>query len=242
MGSLHNAACRIYDAKRLIGRKFSDTVVQGDMQLWPFKVYKGTADKPVLKVQHEGKTKEYAPQQISSMVLARMKKFAEDFLDGGVTQAVITVPAYFNDAQRSATVEAGKIAGLEVLRIISEPVAAALTYGLQRHHVGKSKVVIYDLGGGTCDVSALEIEGGDFNVLAKDGDTHLGGEDFDRCLVDHFVQVLKPSTAMLMFSPHPSAAVPCRQRHPQNVSSRLSAWVLDVAMHIWQRTFKCTNS
>lgn len=169
--------------------------------MWPFTVIEGQADKPLLRVQHEGQTKTFAPQQISSMLLARLKKYAEDFVDSEVTKAVITVPAYFNDSQRSATMEAGKIAGLDVLRIISEPVAAALTYGLQHQKSGKKKVLIYDLGGGTCDVSILDINGGQFNVLAKAGDTHLGGEDFDKCLVDHLLQVLLHSACCLHRQP-----------------------------------------
>lgn len=155
----------------------------------PFTVHEGNSDTPMLRVTHDGHTKSYAPQQISAMVLTRMKKFAEDSLGDEVTKAVITVPAYFNDAQRNATIEAGRIAGLEVLRVISEPVAAALTYGLQQRREGSRKVLVYDLGGGTCDVSILIIDGQDLKVLAKDGDTHLGGEDFDKCLVDHFVKV-----------------------------------------------------
>mmetsp|Transcript_7942 Transcript_7942/g.7096 ORF Transcript_7942/g.7096 Transcript_7942/m.7096 type:complete len:660 (-) Transcript_7942:121-2100(-) len=185
-----NATNTVFDAKRLIGRKFTDTVVQSDMKHWPFKVTEGVGGKPVINVTFKGESKTFAPEEISSMVLIKMKEISEAYLGREVKNAVITVPAYFNDAQRQATKDAGVIAGLNVLRIINEPTAAAIAYGLDKK--GKEKnVLIFDLGGGTFDVSLLTIEEGIFEVKATAGDTHLGGEDFDNRLVDYFVQEFK---------------------------------------------------
>ncbi|EJT46404.1 heat shock protein 70 [Trichosporon asahii var. asahii CBS 2479] len=180
----------VFDAKRLIGRKFSDPEVQSDMKHWPFKVIdKGT--KPYIQVEYRGEQKQFSPEEISSMVLIKMKETAEAYLGGTVSKAVITVPAYFNDSQRQATKDAGTISGLEVLRIINEPTAAAIAYGLDKKTEGEKNVLIFDLGGGTFDVSLLTIEEGIFEVKATAGDTHLGGEDFDNRLVNHFVQEFK---------------------------------------------------
>ena len=185
-----NAANTVFDAKRLIGRKFDDPVVQADIKHWPFKVKSGVAGKPTIEVTFKGEVKTFAAEEISSMVLVKMKEIAEAYLGRDVKNAVITVPAYFNDAQRQATKDAGAISGLNVLRIINEPTAAAIAYGLDKK--GKEKnVLIFDLGGGTFDVSLLTIEEGIFEVKATAGDTHLGGEDFDNRLVDHFVQEFK---------------------------------------------------
>ncbi len=185
-----NAANTVFDAKRLIGRKFDDPVVQADIKHWPFKVKSGIAGKPTIEVTFKGEVKTFAAEEISSMVLVKMKEIAEAYLGRDVKNAVITVPAYFNDAQRQATKDAGAISGLNVLRIINEPTAAAIAYGLDKK--GKEKnVLIFDLGGGTFDVSLLTIEEGIFEVKATAGDTHLGGEDFDNRLVDHFVQEFK---------------------------------------------------
>jgi heat shock protein 1/8 len=185
-----NAANTVFDAKRLIGRKFDDPVVQSDMKHWPFKVKSGAGGKPTIEVKFKGETKQFAPEEISSMVLMKMKEIAEAYLGREVKNAVITVPAYFNDSQRQATKDAGAIAGLNVLRIINEPTAAAIAYGLDKK--GKEEnVLIFDLGGGTFDVSLLTIDEGIFEVKATAGDTHLGGEDFDNRLVDHFVQEFK---------------------------------------------------
>merc|ERR550519_1459244 len=183
----------VFDAKRLIGRKFNDPVVQKDMEHWPFKVVKGTQDRPQIEVTYKGETKRFFAEEISSMVLVKMKETAEAFLGKNVNKAVITVPAYFNDAQRQATKDAGRIAGLEVLRIINEPTAAAIAYGLDKSaRDGQEKnVLIFDLGGGTFDVSLLTIDDGVFEVKATAGDTHPGGEDFDNVLVDHFVKEFK---------------------------------------------------
>jgi L1 cell adhesion molecule like protein len=177
----------IFDAKRLIGRRFDDHVVQSDMKHWSFKVVNG-GGKPKIQAPYKGETKVFTPEEISSMVLTKMKETAEAYLGARVKDAVITVPAYFNDAQRQATKDAGRIAGLNVLRIINEPTAAALAYGLDKNLKGEKNVLIFDLGGGTFDVSVLTIdEGSIFEVRSTAGDTHLGGEDFDNRMVNHFV-------------------------------------------------------
>ena len=192
-----NPTNTVFDAKRLIGRRFSDQVVQDDMKHWPFKVVQRDGDKPFIQVQYLGDTKTFAPEEISAMVLLKMKETAEAFLGKPVDSAVVTVPAYFNDAQRQATKDAGTIAGLNVKRIINEPTAAAIAYGLDRQKGGGEKnVLIFDLGGGTFDVSLLTIEDGIFEVKATAGDTHLGGEDFDNRLVNHFVQEFKKKTKL----------------------------------------------
>ena len=184
----------VFDAKRLIGRKFQDAAVQDDIKHWPFKVKAGADQKPMIEVQYKGETKDFQPEQISSMILVKMKETAEAFLGKDVKNAVVTVPAYFNDSQRQATKDAGVIAGLNVLRIINEPTAAAIAYGLDKKTSGgtaERNVMIFDLGGGTFDVSLLTIEEGIFEVKATAGDTHLGGEDFDNRLVNHFVTEFK---------------------------------------------------
>jgi len=182
----------VFDAKRLIGRKFNDPVVQKDMEHWPFKVTEGPQGRPVISVTFKGEQKEFFAEEISAMVLQKMKQTAEASLGRKVAKAVITVPAYFNDAQRQATKDAGHIAGLEVLRIINEPTAAAIAYGLDNADETEEKnVLIFDLGGGTFDVSLLTIDEGIFQVLATAGDTHLGGEDFDNRLVEFCIQDFK---------------------------------------------------
>eukprot|EP00397_Hematodinium_sp_SG-2012_P027565 GEMP01028971.1.p1 GENE.GEMP01028971.1~~GEMP01028971.1.p1 ORF type:complete len:532 (+),score=133.54 GEMP01028971.1:17-1612(+) len=173
-----NPKMTVFDAKRLIGRKFDEAAVQQDMKLWPFKVVRGKDNKCLIEVPVKGVNKRFHPEEISSMVLARMKEVAEQNVGHEVTEAVITVPAYFNDAQRQATKDAGAIAGLKVLRIINEPTAAALAYGLDKRSKDLMNVLVYDLGGGTFDVSLLELEGGVIEVKATAGDTRLGGEDF----------------------------------------------------------------
>lgn len=183
----------VFDAKRLICRRFSDAPVQSDMKLWPFKVLSGPGDKPMIEVNYKGEKKQFSPEEISSMVLSKMREIAEAFLGQSVKNAVVTVPAYFNDSQRQATKDAGLIAGLNVLRIINEPTAAAIAYGLDKKasSTREKNVLIFDLGGGTFDVSILTIEEGIFEVKATAGDTHLGGEDFDNRMVNHFVQEFK---------------------------------------------------
>ncbi|KAI1353261.1 heat shock protein 70 family [Xylaria sp. FL0043] len=185
-----NPANTVFDAKRLIGRKFADPEVQADMKHFPFKII-DKGGKPVIEVEFKGEIKHFTPEEISSMVLTKMRETAEAYLGGTVNNAVITVPAYFNDAQRQATKDAGLIAGLNVLRIINEPTAAAIAYGLDKKVEGERNVLIFDLGGGTFDVSLLTIEEGIFEVKSTAGDTHLGGEDFDNRLVNHFVTEFK---------------------------------------------------
>lgn len=180
----------IFDAKRLIGRKFTDSTVQSDMKHWPFKVIERDG-KPRIEVEYKTEKKSFTPEEISSMVLTKMKEIAEAYLGRKVTEAVVTVPAYFNDAQRQATKDAGVIAGLNVLRIINEPTAAAIAYGLDKKTTKEKNILIFDLGGGTFDVSVLVIEDGVFEVKSTAGDTHLGGEDFDNRLVSHLVQEFK---------------------------------------------------
>nr|QRW27845.1 heat shock 70 kDa protein cognate 3 [Phaedon cochleariae] len=180
----------VFDAKRLIGRDFSDATVQHDIKLFPFKVIE-KSEKPHIQVETSQGDKVFAPEEISAMVLGKMKETAEAYLGKNVTNAVITVPAYFNDSQRQATKDAGTISGLQILRIINEPTAAAIAYGLDKKGQGERNVLIFDLGGGTFDVSILTIEDGIFEVKSTAGDTHLGGEDFDNRMVNHFVQEFK---------------------------------------------------
>lgn len=178
----------VFDAKRLIGRKFEDPKVQQDIKHWPFQVI-SDGGKPKIVVEYKGENKKFSPEEISSMVLTKMREVAETYLGGMVKDVVITVPAYFNDSQRQATKDAGAIAALNVLRIINEPTAAALAYGLDKNLTGDKNVLIFDLGGGTFDVSILTIaEGSLFEVRSTAGDTHLGGEDFDCRMVEHFSQ------------------------------------------------------
>jgi len=179
----------VFDAKRLIGRRFEYSTVQSDMKHWPFTVINDNT-KPKIQVEFKGETKTFQPEEISAMVLIKMREIAEAYIGKDVKNAVVTVPAYFNDSQRQATKDAGAIAGLNVLRIINEPTAAAIAYGLDKKG-GERNILIFDLGGGTFDVSLLTIEEGIFEVKATAGDTHLGGEDFDNRLVDHFVQEFK---------------------------------------------------
>ena len=180
----------VFDAKRLIGRKFDDPTVQADMKHWPFHVI-NDGGKPKIQVEFKNETKVFSPEEISSMVLVKMKETAEAFLGKKITDAVITVPAYFNDSQRQATKDAGSISGLNVLRIINEPTAAAIAYGLDKKGGGEKNVLIFDLGGGTFDVSVLAIDSGIFEVKSTAGDTHLGGEDFDNRMVTHFIDEFK---------------------------------------------------
>ncbi|XP_058739392.1 heat shock cognate 70 kDa protein-like [Vicia villosa] len=188
-----NPTNTVFDAKRLIGRKYSDSVIQNDILLWPFKVIAGDNDKPLILVNYQGKEKQLVAEEISAMILTQMREIAGAFLESPVKNAVITVPAYFNDSQRRATKDAGDIAGLNVIRIINEPTAAALAYGLQKRGncVEERTIFTFDLGGGTFDVSLLTIKNNSFEVKATAGDTHLGGEDFDNRMVNHFVKEFK---------------------------------------------------
>ncbi|ESR38038.1 hypothetical protein CICLE_v10028007mg [Citrus x clementina] len=188
-----NPTNTVFDAKRLIGRRFSDPLVQKDMKLWPFQVIAGAGDKPMIVVNYKCEEKQFSAEEITSMVLTKMKEIAEAYLGTTIKNAVVTVPAYFNDSQRQATKDAGVISGLKVMRIINEPTAAAIAYGLDKKagSTGEKNVLIFDLGGGTFDVSLLAIHQGIFEVKATAGDTHLGGEDFDNRMVNHFVQEFK---------------------------------------------------
>merc|ERR1711939_353842 len=214
----------IFDAKRLIGRKFDDPVVQSDCKHWPFKVV-SDSNTPKIQVEYKGETKTFAAEEISSMVLTKMKETAAAFTGKDVKDVVVTVPAYFNDSQRQATKDAGAIAGLNVLRIINEPTAAAIAYGLDKKSAGETNVLIFDLGGGTFDVSLLTIDDGIFEVKATAGDTHLGGEDFDNRLVNHFVQEFKRKYKKDMSS-NPRAMRRLRtacERAKRNLSSSANA-------------------
>ncbi|KAJ3720262.1 heat shock protein 70 family [Lentinula guzmanii] len=187
-----NPSNTVFDAKRLIGRKMDDQDIARDMKHWPFEV-REKGGKPVISVTHKNEKRDFTPEEISAMVLTKMKETAEAYLGEKVTHAVVTVPAYFNDAQRQATKDAGTIAGLQVLRIINEPTAAAIAYGLNKK-AGESQIIVYDLGGGTFDVSLLSIDDGVFEVLATAGDTHLGGEDFDNRVIDYLIKAYKKKT------------------------------------------------
>merc|ERR1711887_405348 len=193
MGQLTtNPENTVFDAKRMIGRDWSDKAVQNDIKFYPFKVIEKNS-KPNVKVETSQGVKTFAPEEISAMVLVKMKETAEAYLGKKVTHAVVTVPAYFNDAQRQATKDAGVIAGLTVMRIINEPTAAAIAYGMDKKE-GEKNVLVFDLGGGTFDVSLLTIDNGVFEVVATNGDTHLGGEDFDQRVMDYFMKLYKKKT------------------------------------------------
>ena len=187
----------VFDVKRLIGRRFDDKIVQEDIKLWPFKVEKDSnSDRPVVVVSYLGQTKNFYAEEISAMVLMKMKDIASTYLKKDVKDAVITVPAYFNDSQRQATKDAGRIAGLNVLRIINEPTAAAVAYGLNNKDNNERYVLVFDLGGGTFDVSILILNEEVFEVRATCGDTHLGGEDFDNRLVNYCAKKFKENTGI----------------------------------------------
>ena len=206
----------VYDVKRIIGQDFNSTQVKEDVGHMPFTVLEGPAGQPLVEVDYMGEKKSMAPEEISAMVLGKMKEIAEEYLGHEVRKAVITVPAYFNDAQRAATKNAGKIAGLEVMRIINEPTAAALAYGLDVAGTSSTadarQVLVFDLGGGTFDVSLLTIEGGIFTVIATAGDTHLGGDDFDNILVNYILGVLREK--------HPDAQVESNPRAMKRVRQK----------------------
>ncbi|KAK3310210.1 hsp70-like protein [Chaetomium strumarium] len=194
----------VFDIKRLIGRSFSDKAVQADIKHMPFKVIAGQGDKPVVEVDVGGDTRRFTPEEISAMVLGKMKDVAERYLGQKVKHAVVTVPAYFNDKQRQATKDAGTIAGLNVLRVVNEPTAAALAYGINKIE-GEHQVLVYDLGGGTFDVSLLTLEEGIFQVLATAGDTRLGGEDFDNRLINYLARSFRDKHPELDLTEDPKA-------------------------------------
>ena len=192
--STANLKNTLYSIKRIIGRNFSDEIVQKDIKTFPFKVIKDLEkDKPLIEIEYKGKKEKYYPQQISAMILGDVKKYAEDFIGKEIKKAVITVPAYFNESQKRATKEAGEIAGLEVIRLLNEPTAAAIAYGygINNSLNEKKNILVFDLGGGTYDVSILQLEKNKFTVLSINGDTHLGGEDFDNKLVEYLIKKFK---------------------------------------------------
>ncbi|KAJ0930086.1 putative Heat shock protein 70 family [Helianthus annuus] len=191
-----NPTHTVFDVKRIMGSRFNDTSLQKDIESWPFKVIQGSSDKPMIVLEHMGANKEFSAEELSSMILKKLKEAAEAYLGTTVRDAVITVPAYFSDKQRQATKDAGTLAGLNVMRLISEPTAAAIAYGLDKisdpNHPQQKNVFVFDLGGGTFDVSLLTISrDGTISVKAVGGDTHLGGEDFDKAMVDYCVQEFK---------------------------------------------------
>ena len=192
-----NPTNTVFDAKRLIGRKYEDREVQDDMKLWPFKVVKDPkSDRPQIVIHYQKQEKKFFAEEISAMVLQKLKQTAVDFLGKEVKDAIVTVPAYFNDSQRQATKDAGTISGLNVLRIINEPTAAAIAYGLDKKYKDERNVLIFDLGGGTFDVSLLTLEDGLFEVKATNGNTHLGGEDFDNRLVEYCAGEFRRKTSI----------------------------------------------
>ncbi|KAL3309325.1 Heat shock cognate 71 kDa protein [Cichlidogyrus casuarinus] len=190
-----NPTNTVFAAKRLIGRKFNDPSVQSDMKLWPFKV-ENENNNPKIQVEFKGQKKSFLPEEISAKILGKMKETAETYLGEQVSDAVITVPAYFNDGQRQATIDAASICKLNVLRIINEPTAAGIAYGLDKKITDEQNILVFDLGGGTFDVTILKIGNNNFEVKATAGDTHLGGEDFDNRLLNHFLDEIKQKFKM----------------------------------------------
>ena len=192
--AVRNFQNTIYDSKRLIGRDFNDPEVQKNIKLWPFKVIKGNNNRPVIEVEYKGKKEKFYPEEISACILSKMKQLAKEYLGKEVNDAIITCPAYFDDLQRKATQDAGKIAGLNVIRIINEPTAAAIAYGLDKDNQGEKNILIFDLGGGTFDVTVLSMDNNLLEVRSTRGDMHLGGEDFDNKLVEYCIKEFQEKT------------------------------------------------
>lgn len=199
----------VFVIKRLVGRKFDDKEVQRDMKYLPYKIV-SKSGKPYVSIDTTAGNKQLSPEEVSAMILVKMKEVAEAYLGKEVKYAVVTVPAYFNDAQRTATKDAGMIAGLDVLRIINEPTAAAIAYGMDKKS-GEKNIVVFDLGGGTFDVSLLTIDNGVFEVVATAGDTHLGGEDFDQRVTEHFVKIFKKKNKGVDIKKDPRALAKLKQ-------------------------------
>ena len=231
----------IYDAKRLIGRKFSESIVQQDISHWPFKVTQGPYDKPLFNIHFKGQEYLLTPEEVSSMILIKMKEIAEIYLGKKVTSAVITVPAYFNDAQRQATKDAGAIAGLKVLRIINEPTAAAMAYGFEKSKK-KECILVFDLGGGTFDVSLLTIDDGVYQVKATAGDTHLGGEDFDNTLIDYLISIFNEKYPGIILSERAKGRLKAAaEKAKRNLSSSLYTTV-EVELDSYEFICKITRA
>jgi L1 cell adhesion molecule like protein len=188
---IRNYENTIYDVKRLIGRKYTDKTVEEDMKLWPFIIEKDENNNPQIIVNYKGEKRKYYPKEISAMILKQLKEDAEKYLEEEIKDVIITVPASFNNTQRYETIEAAKIAGLNVIQIINEPTAAAIAYGLQQNSENKKNICVFDFGGGTFDVTILEIDQGDFNIKTSEGDSHLGGSDIDNLLVKYCINKFK---------------------------------------------------
>jgi heat shock protein 5 len=202
-----NPQTTLFDVKRLIGRRYTDKSVQSDKKLLPYDIIDRDG-KPYIRVVVNGEEKVFAPEEISSMVLTKMRDIASKYLGVPVNNAIVTVPAYFNDAQRQATKDAGTIAGLNVVRVLNEPTAAAIAYGLNKSGQEKN-ILVFDLGGGTFDVSILTVDNGVFEVLSTNGDTHLGGEDFDQRVMDHFIKKFKQDNDGEGFTKAPKGSRSC---------------------------------
>ena len=237
----------VYDTKRLIGHAFRDKEIQEDMKMWSFKVTESVEGKPVINVTYKKEKKTFSPEQISAMILEQMKKQAEAFLDAKVTNAVITVPAYFNDSQRQATKDAATIAGLNVLRILNEPSAAAFAYGFENQS-GEKNILIYDLGGGTFDVSILKVKDGSFEVISCNGDSHLGGDDFDNNLSKYVIEQYRRdigedvSTNRRMLARIRDACENCKQELSFATNSRIEFEDFDFECSISRFLFEDLNN
>jgi L1 cell adhesion molecule like protein len=202
---IKNIKNTIYDTKRLIGRNFSYEIVQNDIKLWSFSVKGDVKDKPIIEVTINKEKKIFYPEQVAAQILGALKKDAEDYLGKEVKNAVITVPAYFNNSQRQSTIDAGRIAGLNVIRTINEPTAAAIAYGLENKSDEKRKILIFDFGGGTFDITIIDIKNNEFDVITSQGDSHLGGEDIDTKISEYCLENFKKKTGIEISSKNQKA-------------------------------------